>query len=297
MGEQAEAFPEQVAPRVDPANLLDEACERYPDATLLAGFSGGGDSLVTADIVRRHPRFAGALHLNTTCAIPAVTEYVARTAGEMGMDLHIGAPPVRYHDIVLEHGFPGPGQHGTSYVRLKARAIREVRRRLGGGLLMLATGVRRAESRRRMGHVRPIQFDRREGIVWVAPIIDFSTADKAAHLTAAGLEISDTAALLHRSGECNCGAFARAREERKELREFYPDFEAEISDLERMAERRDVWARWGRPMPPRYRKAWREAQTEMALPMMCVGCEHRQLTCPAPIADATAEDAGDGGTP
>jgi 3'-phosphoadenosine 5'-phosphosulfate sulfotransferase (PAPS reductase)/FAD synthetase len=272
---QGEMFPNAISPRVDPRNLLDEACERFPEATLLSGFSGGTDSLVTLDIVREHPRCAGALYLDTTCAIPAVGAYVEQTTGALAVPLHTARPPVTYHDIVLQHGFPGPGQHGTAYIRLKARAIRAVRRQLGGGLLILATGVRRTESRRRMGHVKPIQFDRKEGIVWVAPIIDYTHGDKAAHVDAAGLRISDTAALLHRSGECNCGSFASADEEREELRAFYPDFEAELSDLEVMAAKRDVWCRWGKPMPKRFQKAWRLNQTEMCIPMMCTGCDTR----------------------
>ena len=48
--------------------------------------------------------------------------------------------------------------------------------------------------------------------------------------------MSDVAALLHRSGECNCGAYA-APGEREELQALYPEwFDATIGALEREAQ-------------------------------------------------------------
>jgi hypothetical protein len=57
---------------------------------------------------------------------------------------------------------------------------------------------------------------------------------------------SDVAALMHRSGECNCGAFAYPGE-REDLRTFYPEwFEKNIATLEREAEALGIPAcRWG----------------------------------------------------
>jgi hypothetical protein len=58
---------------------------------------------------------------------------------------------------------------------------------------------------------------------------------------------SDVAALLHRSGECNCGAFAKAEEERALMGTFWPQGWAErIEALEAEAQARGIrWCRWG----------------------------------------------------
>ena len=52
---------------------------------------------------------------------------------------------------------------------------------------------------------------------------------------------------MHRSGECNCGAFARAEEERALMRTFWPQWWADtIEALEAKAEARGIrWCRWG----------------------------------------------------
>jgi hypothetical protein len=46
---------------------------------------------------------------------------------------------------------------------------------------------------------------------------------------------SDAAALMHRSGECNCGAFASAAQEGAMLKKLYPDFFKSIEALEAQA--------------------------------------------------------------
>jgi hypothetical protein len=57
---------------------------------------------------------------------------------------------------------------------------------------------------------------------------------------------SDAAALMHRSGECNCGAFAAAAQERAMLQKLCPDFFKTIEALEAEAEAAGLrWCRWG----------------------------------------------------
>lgn len=78
---------------------------------------------------------------------------------------------------------------------------------------------------------------------------------------------SDVSALLHRSGECNCGAFA-APDERQDIYALgYGDwFDATIVPLEREAERLRIPAcRWG------------ERPAEVAAPAgpMCSDCQMR----------------------
>jgi 3'-phosphoadenosine 5'-phosphosulfate sulfotransferase (PAPS reductase)/FAD synthetase len=99
------------------------------------------------------------------------------------------------------------------YVWLKERALREVRREAQSGLnrrVMFITGVRSSESQRRMSYVEPV---RRQGnIVWVAPIHDFDHKDLWAYRDEFDLPENEVVSLLHMSGECLCGAFAKRKE-------------------------------------------------------------------------------------
>jgi 3'-phosphoadenosine 5'-phosphosulfate sulfotransferase (PAPS reductase)/FAD synthetase len=165
------------------------------------------------------------------------------------------------------HGFPGPASHRYAYIRLKerqvARLVRESKSE-SGDRVMLLTGVRRAESVRRMGTTAPI---RREGAqVWVAPLVDWSNERMRAYRAEHVLPESDVAALLHRSGECNCGAFA-APGEREDMEQLYPTwFDERIGSLEREATRLGI---------PRCRWSDRSHETADAAGPLCSDCQLR----------------------
>lgn len=145
-------------------------------------------------------------------------------------------------------GFPGPAQHNRTYNQLKERRLRELRARLQeghkrGARVLMMSGIRRAESARRRG--RP-EVSYHGSIVFCNPLIDWSGRMMLEYRTEHRLPESDVAALMHRSGECNCGSFA-APGEREMLRSMYPRwFEENIASLEREAEARGIPAcRWG----------------------------------------------------
>jgi 3'-phosphoadenosine 5'-phosphosulfate sulfotransferase (PAPS reductase)/FAD synthetase len=147
------------------------------------------------------------------------------------------------------YGFPGKGQHGKAYSRLKERRIEELLRQTKQGhprrsAVLFLSGIRRAESRRR---AKREPFTERGSAKFCNPLIDWTATEVAEHRRRFELPVSDVAALLHRSGECNCGAFARAEEERKTMRAFWPQWWAEtIESLETEAEARGIrWCRWG----------------------------------------------------
>ena len=77
--------------------------------------------------------------------------------------------------------------------------------------------------------------------------------------------------LIHKSGECMCGAFAEGDKnkdmELKELEMWFPDMANEIKALQKEAEAAGVHERWGhRPPKPNF---------SGTLPFMplCVGCD------------------------
>jgi 3'-phosphoadenosine 5'-phosphosulfate sulfotransferase (PAPS reductase)/FAD synthetase len=177
-----------------------------------------------------------------------VREFVEAFAARYEQPLLVYEAGDAYRELVLEHGgFPGPAGHGRAYTRLKERQVERLVRehkRQWADRIMLLTGKRRQESKRRAKTTAGVE--RRGAQVWANPLIDWNREEMRAYRKRWDLPESDVAALIHRSGECNCGAFA-ALGEREELRSLWPDwFEERIASLERDAERRGVSAcHWG----------------------------------------------------
>lgn len=252
--------------------VIDEAVAEHRPSKVFAAFSGGHDSLVAAHIASRHPRFSGAVHINTTIGIEETREFVRQTCRRYGWPLQELYPPPgdTYEDIILGHGMPGPNAHLFTYIRLKERAIRSLIRENKDGTedrIVLVTGVRSAESKRRMGSVKPI--DRDGALVWVAPCHDWGSAEREDYIDSQGLPRNPVVANLHMSGECLCGAYAHPGE-LDEVGFFYPAVAARIRHLERAAAEHGLPCKWGERPPGSGSGVTRNMP-------LCVGCEQRML--------------------
>ena len=135
--------------------IIQEAVEQYNPSHVFGLFSGGHDSLCACHIASQHPRFDGCIHINTGIGVKETREFVRGICQQYGWPLKEYHPPDSFEDIVTEHGFPGPGQHATMYIRLKERALRQIMREHGkrSRKILFVTGVRRQESVRRMGTI------------------------------------------------------------------------------------------------------------------------------------------------
>jgi 3'-phosphoadenosine 5'-phosphosulfate sulfotransferase (PAPS reductase)/FAD synthetase len=260
-----------------PERLIAEAKRRYSPIATVCLFSGGHDSTVLAHRCQDH--YDQLCFVDTGTAVPGVVEHVERTAAWLGKPVVIMQAGDAYRRMVLGgerrdgswergHGFPGPGMHSKAYTRLKERQIEALLKRLKVGKhrhakVLFLSGVRRDESARRANR-EPITKHR--GKVFCNPLIDWTNAEMRAYRAAHALPESDVAALLHRSGECNCGCYAKAGE-REELRSLWPNwFEVTIGGLEREAEAAGIQrCRWGAGGP---------ATAEEAGPM-CTDCQLR----------------------
>ena len=235
-------------PGRDPDTLIREATVEFLPVASFCLFSGGHDSTVLAH--RCRDWYSELVHIDTGTAVPGVREYVEEYAAWLGKPLKVYEAGDAFRRLVLEQGgFPGPAGHGRAYTRLKERQIEALVRdaKVGESRLskvMLLTGKRSAESARRAKTTKGI--DPRGGQLYVNPLVDWTAQDMYAYRTEHKLPESPVAALLHRSGECNCGAFAEPGE-REMLRSLYPAwFEKTIAALERDAEAAGVPAcRWG----------------------------------------------------
>lgn len=271
--------------------ILTRATERHvlADGRALAAtvvlFSGGNDSTVLAHLMR--PRLSHAAHANTTIGIEATREFVRETCQSWHLPLFEFAAPRpsdRYEALVLAHGFPGPGHHFKMYQRLKERALEEVRRQVVRNphkeRVVFLAGRRRTESSRRT-HIPT--SERRGSTVWVSPLANWTKFDLTTYrLVNERVPVNEVSDLIHMSGECLCGSFARPGE-REELEYWFPEFKQTILDLERrIAHRHDIPANrrtwgWGahtqEKVPPRRRPVG----------TLCTSCDARFVDDELPL--------------
>lgn len=199
-------------------SILRDAVEEHQPVSILAGFSGGHDSLVATHLTMQVYPGAKAFHANTGIGVEKTREFVRETCEYFNWPLvEIRAKEdcgQDYDQLVIEQGFPGPGLHYKMYQRLKERPVRlAVAREKTNRMdrVMIATGIRKDESQRRMGYDSTI-VDRIGSQVWVNPIFYFTSADKQAYIDRFDLPRNPVVETLGMSGECKCGAYAHKGE-------------------------------------------------------------------------------------
>lgn len=257
--------------------VIDEAVAEHEPTHLFALFSGGHDSLTSVHVATRHSAFTAVVHINTGIGVEETRQFVRDTCAREDWPLLEYHPPVPYREIVLENGFPGPASHVHMYRRLKERCIRQLikdHKVKRFDRILLVTGVRSQESVRRMRHVERIQRDGAQ--VWVAPIYDWSKADCNGYIDAHGLKRNEVVDLIHMSGECGCGSFARP-DEIKELEQFFPKLAAEIHALEaEVAARGHRACVWGKRPPKMTVEEAAKQKIDTSLPL-CTACVSDRL--------------------
>jgi 3'-phosphoadenosine 5'-phosphosulfate sulfotransferase (PAPS reductase)/FAD synthetase len=254
-------------------SVLDDAVTEHRSSHVFALFSGGHDSLCSTALAADHPAFTAAVHINTGIGIPETRDFVRETCRVQGWPLIEMHPDAKtYRDLVREKGMPGgPKAHNTTYYWLKQRQVRRLVRehkQHPKDRIALVTGIRLSESARRMGAGLSVHVRRSGAQVWVNPILEWRKADCHDFMDARELPRNPVVDLLHRSGECLCGALAHYSEIR-EIELWYPAAAAEIHACERLAASfghlEDLWA--GRLTVNRH-------QQRMSLEL-CSSCEAR----------------------
>lgn len=143
-----------------------------------------------------------------------------------------------YEQFVMRFGFPGPGGHMLAYSLLKNRALvrwmRETPLRKRGEPALLMTGVRWAESERRMGNAELVSKVGSQ--VWLAPIVHLTSDDMWEYRDRFGLPRNEVSDHLHMSGECLCGSYAK-QGELEEIRFFYPRDAEYLESVQELARR------------------------------------------------------------
>lgn len=200
----------------DAYRIFNQGLEEHDPVAVFLLTSGGNDSIVPLHLFKDHPRVTAAMHIDTSIRVPQVEDHVKAVCEQFGLKLLIyraaentkadGTPdPMVFEDIVKQHGFPGPAQHRIMYSKLKQRQVRRLVRDFKtewNDRIMLVTGVRKHESRRRMGTVEEIQRDGAQ--VWVAPVTNWTNEDMLVYREYHGLPVNPVSKALGMSGECLC---------------------------------------------------------------------------------------------
>lgn len=271
----------------DARKILEATISRHSPSHVFGLFSGGHDSLCAVHLASRHPAFTACVHVNTEIGIEKTREFARDTCQSYGwplIELRPPRPPFRkkdgtpwglegqtaYEAMVMRWGFPGPLGHSIMYQRLKERCLAKLIRenRQGKKKIVLVTGVRKQESRRRMGHIVAEQVEGRR--VWCAPLMDWEQSHKEAYILKHGLPVNQVAKRLCMSGECLCGAYAHEGE-LAEVRAVSPETHEYIRSLEGMARDAGVArCKWGDKTPMAASKPGNSKQKWLPL---CHGCE------------------------
>lgn len=223
--------------------ILDDAIATHKSHHELVKFcvlySGGNDSTVLAHLMRG--RADTAVHIDTTIGIAETQDFVKQTCKDWGLPLIIETAPIPYEELVTDPklGMPGPGLHGRMYQRLKERALMIVRKRfvLNGRKqrIVFIAGRRRTESERRSDIP---MHERQASIIWVSPLCFWTKLDmntyRLMHMETDRVPTNPVTEILHMSGECLCGAFAKPGE-LDEIKLWYPEMYDKIKAIEAKA--------------------------------------------------------------
>lgn len=204
---------------------INEAILRFNPKLVVGLFSGGHDSLSCNLVASKATRFDGCLHVNTGIGIEATREFVRATCERQNWKLWEykaientyadGTPdPMDYDAIVRRYGFPGPDAHSYMYIKLKQRSIQRFLRDVSANPeepVLFISGARTEESTRRMGNTKtePSVYG---NSVWLNAIHDWTKADTNALIDGLKVERNIVVDLIHKSGECLCGAYAKRGE-------------------------------------------------------------------------------------
>ncbi len=143
--------------------------------------------------------------------------------------------------VLTRGGFPyGEQSHNSFLYYLKQRPFAQWFKTVPGQIGFV-TGIRKAESIRRMGAGISVPVKRDGRKTWLNPILDWTKVDCGRFIDSEGLARNRVVDLLHRSGECLCGAMA-SEAEIHEIAAWFPREAERIQALERECERRGIVA-------------------------------------------------------
>jgi len=224
---------------------LDETLSNFEDVisefdirTILSLFSGGRDSLVVTHITWNmvqtlHLDFK-VIHVNTTCALPGVQEYVKEICNRLKWPLRVLDPKIDFWTLVEKWGAPTPRRRWCCY-HLKLEPVREYTKTTTPPRLHIL-GLRARESAGRLKRAKNNQLKQLyrdfKSEAWAYnPIFWWKEEDVEEYIKEHDLPVSSTYENLGTSGECFCGAF-KTEKQLLQVKANYPRFFEKLVKLE-----------------------------------------------------------------
>ena len=250
--------------------IIDEKKELSNTCIL---FSGGNDSTILLHLFKDLANFA--IHIDTGIGIPQTYDYVKNACECFNITLKTYKSDEKdsYENIIKKNGFPGPVQHFLIYQRLKERALRKAVKENNipkKQRIVFLSGKRRDESFRRRAS-SAVTHNR--SVVWISPIINWTKEDIILYRKIfPEIPRSPVSDMIHMSGECMCGSFAKLGE-KEQLAFFFPEFVMYINKLENeVAKNNDIpdeRKRWGWGSDKHLRR-----KPNKNIGDLCSTCEH-----------------------
>ena len=144
-------------------NAIDLLKMHEPPEGYYVAFSGGKDSVVILDLVKRAGVKYDAHYNVTTVDPPELVQFIKREHPDVGWNM----PKMSMWQLIKHKGFPP-----TRVVRYCCSVLKEG----GGAGRLVVTGVRRAESSKRANR-RSVEQCGKKGMVTINPIVDWSDGD------------------------------------------------------------------------------------------------------------------------
>lgn len=196
-------------------------------------FSGGKDSLVSLDLVRRAADALGneftAIHADTSIGLPENVEYVRKACRSLKVKLVVVKPEHDFFELSKRKGFPTHSARWCCY-ELKIYPIRDYLQNQKGEKIIF-DGIRAEESKQR-ANMEQNSWHKIFKCNVFHPIFHWKAKEMSTYLSRHQLFINPLYSKgFKRAAECWCGVFKSVKEF-KLLLQNYPDFFEELVNLE-----------------------------------------------------------------
>jgi len=197
-------------------------------------FSGGKDSLVALDLIKKIASKAGkkvtAIHADTTVGLPCNIKYVKKICKKLNIKLKIVRPKVDYFTLAERWGLPRFQARWCCYA-LKTGPVNDYLKKQQEDKIVF-DGIRAEESRKRR-EMEFMNYNKKFGYITCHPLLYWTSVDVKMHLEKNGLPINPAYEKgFKRASECWCGVFKNPSEFELLLNQ-YPEMFDRLLELEK----------------------------------------------------------------